>query len=57
MHRKGIDHPLIPISENLFSVEGVDDHQISFNLAPDGNAKELVLVWDDGFRSIIARSK
>ncbi len=57
MHRKGVNYKLIPISENLFSVEGVDDHQISFDLNPDGTSRMLILVWDDGFRSIIARSK
>ncbi len=57
MHRKGINYKLTPISDILFSVEGVDDHQISFDLNPDGTPKALVLVWDDGFRSIITRSK
>jgi len=57
MHRKGVNYKLIPISKNLFSVEGVDDHQISFELNPDGTSKTLILVWDDGFRSFISRSK
>lgn len=57
MHRKGTDYNLIPISENLFSVEGIDHYQISFKLKPDGTPEMLILVWDDGFKSFLARSK
>jgi hypothetical protein len=46
---------LIPLSETLFYVDGADDFQIEFPVLSDGSVKELIIVWDDGFRSHLTR--
>jgi hypothetical protein len=48
---------LIPLSEIRFAAQGVDDFQIEFHVLEDGSVKEFFIVWDDGFRSFVTRTK
>jgi len=50
-------YKLIPISEKLFYVDGTDDFQIEFPVLKDGSIKQLIIVWDDGFRSYVTKIK
>jgi hypothetical protein len=48
---------LIPLSEIRFAAEGVDDFQIEFHVLGDGSVNEFFIIWDDGFRSFVTRTK
>jgi hypothetical protein len=52
-----ITYRLIPLSEIRFAAQGVDDFQIEFHVLEDGSIKELFIVWDDGFRSLVTRTR
>ncbi len=48
-------YKLVPISEKLFYVDGADDFQIEFSVLEDGTINQLIIVWDDGFRSYLRK--
>lgn len=55
--RTGPKYRLIPLKENLFAVENLDYFRIETTVDNNGNATELIGLYDDGTKDLSTRTK